>query len=137
MQRCPVCAQDNPEGFRFCGACGAALAPTPAPGLGQERRLVTVLFCDLVGFTARADHADPEDVGNLLRPYHAQLRHQIHRFGGTLDKFVGDAAMAVFGTRSPTRTTPSAPCAARWGSWPRSRTSTAPTPPSTSPCGLG
>jgi class 3 adenylate cyclase/tetratricopeptide (TPR) repeat protein len=95
MPRCAACGQDNPEGFRFCGACGAALAPTPAAG--QERRLVTVLFCDLVGFTARSDHADPEDVGNLLRPYHARLRAEIQRFGGTLDKFVGDGAMAVFG----------------------------------------
>jgi class 3 adenylate cyclase len=115
MPRCATCGQDNPDGFRFCGACGASLAPTPA--VGQERRLVTVLFCDLVGFTARADQADPEDVGALLRPYHARLRTEIRRFGGTLDKFVGDAAMAVFGARSPTRTTPSAPSAARWGSW--------------------
>src|ERR671918_419691 len=89
MPRCAVCGQDNPGGFRFCGACGASLtAPPRAPA--EERRLVTVLFCDLVGFTARSDQADPEDVGALLRPYHARLRAEVHRFGGTLDKFIGD-----------------------------------------------
>ena len=58
---------------------------------------MTVLFCDLVGFTARSDQADPEDVGAMLRPYHVRLRREIERFGGTLDKFIGDAVMAVFG----------------------------------------
>jgi class 3 adenylate cyclase/tetratricopeptide (TPR) repeat protein len=56
-----------------------------------------VLFCDLVGFTARSDKADPEDVGAMLRPYHVRLRAEIERLGGTLDKFIGDAVMAVFG----------------------------------------
>jgi class 3 adenylate cyclase len=63
----------------------------------EERRVVTVLFCDLAGFTARSDQADPEDVRALLRPYHARLRAEIERFGGTLDKFIGDGVMAVFG----------------------------------------
>jgi class 3 adenylate cyclase/tetratricopeptide (TPR) repeat protein len=96
MPRCAVCGQDNPGGFRFCGACGASLTG-PARAPAEERRLVTVLFCDLVGFTARSDQADPEDVGALLRPYHIRLRAEIERLGGTLDKFVGDGAMAVFG----------------------------------------
>src|SRR5918995_537489 len=95
MPRCKVCGQDNPGGFRFCGACGAPLATAPAPV--EERRLVTVLFCDLVDFTARSDRADPEDVGALLRPYHARQRAEIERLGGTLDKFIGDGVMAVFG----------------------------------------
>jgi class 3 adenylate cyclase/tetratricopeptide (TPR) repeat protein len=97
MPRCAVCGQDNPGGFRFCGACGASLtAPALAPV--EERRLVTVVFCDLVDFTARSDQADPEDVGALLRPYHARQRAEIERLGGTLDKFIGDGIMAVFGT---------------------------------------
>jgi class 3 adenylate cyclase/tetratricopeptide (TPR) repeat protein len=96
MPRCAVCGQDNPGGFRFCGACGASLTG-PARAPAEERRLVTVLFCDLVGFTARSDQADPEDVGDLLRPYHIRLRAEIERLGGTLDKFVGDGVMAVFG----------------------------------------
>src|SRR5215203_1863257 len=96
MPRCAACGQDNPGGFRFCGACGASLAG-PARVPAEERRLVTVLFCDLVGFTARSDQADPEDVGALLRPYHARFRAEIERLGGTLDKFIGDGVMAVFG----------------------------------------
>jgi class 3 adenylate cyclase/tetratricopeptide (TPR) repeat protein len=95
MPRCATCGQDNPGGFRFCGACGASLVATATAA--QERRLVTVLFCDLVGFTARSDEADPEDVGALLRPYHPRLRAEIQRLGGTLDKFLGDGVMAVFG----------------------------------------
>src|SRR5215218_4668605 len=96
MPRCAVCGQDNPGGFRFCGACGAPLtAPSTVPA--EARRLVTVLFCDLVGFTARSDRADPEDVGALLRPYHVRQRAEIERLGGTLDKFIGDGVMAVFG----------------------------------------
>ena len=62
--------------------------------------MVTVLFCDLAGFTARSDRADPEDVWALLRPYHARVRREIERFGGTLDKFIGDGVMAVFGAPS-------------------------------------
>jgi class 3 adenylate cyclase/tetratricopeptide (TPR) repeat protein len=96
MPRCAVCGQDNPESFRFCGACGASLT-APARAHAEERRLITVLFCDLVGFTARSDRADPEDVGALLRPYHARFRAEIERLGGTLDKFIGDGVMAVFG----------------------------------------
>src|SRR5215213_7999714 len=96
MPRCAVCGQDNPGGFRFCGNCGAPLA-APAQAAAEERRLVTVLFCDLVGFTARSDRADPEDVGAWLRPYHVRQRAEIERLGGTLDKFIGDGVMAVFG----------------------------------------
>jgi class 3 adenylate cyclase/tetratricopeptide (TPR) repeat protein len=96
MARCSTCGQDSPQGFRFCGACGAPLAAARRPS-DEERKVVTVLFCDLVGFTARSDEADPEDVGAMLRPYHVRLRREIERFGGTLDKFIGDAVMAVFG----------------------------------------
>ena len=94
MLSCPSCGADVPGGFAFCGRCGTPVSAAPDV---EERRVVTVLFCDLVGFTARFDHADPEDVRALLRPYHARLRHEIERFRGTLDKFIGDGVMAVFG----------------------------------------
>src|SRR5918993_567544 len=97
MRGCLNCGQDNPEGFRFCGACGSPLVDAPRHPAGEERKVVTVVFCDLVGFTARSDRADPEDVGAMLRPFHARLRHEIERVGGTLDKLIGDAVMAVFG----------------------------------------
>ncbi|HEX9312332.1 MAG TPA: adenylate/guanylate cyclase domain-containing protein [Actinomycetota bacterium] len=94
---CPSCGRENPEGFQFCGYCGASLSAGPAPAL-EERKVVTVLFCDLVGFTARSDRADPEDVKATLRPFHARLKREIEAFGGTLDKFIGDAALGVFGS---------------------------------------
>src|SRR5207253_1839388 len=76
--------------------CGAALAEAPAGG-AEERKVVSILFVDLVGFTASSDRADPEDVRATLRPYHARLKQEIEHFGGTVEKFVGDAVMAVFG----------------------------------------
>jgi class 3 adenylate cyclase len=63
----------------------------------QERKVVTVLFADLVGFTARSEQLDPEDVAAVLRPYHERLRAELERFGGTVEKFIGDAVMALFG----------------------------------------
>jgi len=65
--------------------------------LKQERKVVTVLFADLVGFTARAEQMDPEDVAAVLAPYHARLRSEFERHGGTVEKFIGDAVMALFG----------------------------------------
>jgi class 3 adenylate cyclase/tetratricopeptide (TPR) repeat protein len=95
MAICASCGQDNPEGFKFCGACGASLELT-AP-VREERKVVTVLFADLVGFTSRAERMDPEDVRALLAPYHAHLRSELERYGGTVEKFIGDAVMALFG----------------------------------------
>ena len=63
----------------------------------RERKVVTVLFCDLVGFTSRAESMDPEDVEELLAPYHSRLRSELERHGGTVEKFIGDAVMALFG----------------------------------------
>ena len=96
MQTCPACGQENPEGFRLCGMCGAALTPVEAPAR-EERKVVTILFTDLVGSTARAEGLDPEDVRATLSAYYAQLRAELERFGGTVEKFIGDAVMAVFG----------------------------------------
>jgi class 3 adenylate cyclase len=67
------------------------------PSAYEERKVVTVLFADLVGFTSRAEQMDPEDVRALLSPYYAGLRAELERFGGTVEKFIGDAVMALFG----------------------------------------
>ena len=96
MAACAACGQVNPEIARFCLACGAPIELTPGP-VAEERETVTVLFCDLVGFTAASDRADPEDVRARIRPYHARLRREVEGFGGTVEKFIGDAVMAVFG----------------------------------------
>ena len=92
---CPSCGEENPERARFCLACGQ-LARAQAPA-GEERKVVSVLFVDLVGFTDRSDRADPEDVRATLRPYHERVKADIESFGGTVEKFIGDAVMAVFG----------------------------------------
>jgi class 3 adenylate cyclase/tetratricopeptide (TPR) repeat protein len=96
MAQCAVCGQQNPDGARFCNACGAPLAPEQ-PAVREERKVVTVFFADLVGFTGRAEQLDPEDVRAMLSPYYGRLRSEIERFGGTVEKFIGDAVMAVFG----------------------------------------
>jgi class 3 adenylate cyclase/tetratricopeptide (TPR) repeat protein len=96
MPVCQRCGEDNPERARFCLGCGAPLAPGPVLRR-EERKRVSVLFCDLVGFTARAERLDVEDVRGLLSPYYARLRSELERFGGTVEKFIGDAVMALFG----------------------------------------
>ena len=93
---CPVCGQENPAGFKFCGACGAELDAAVAPAR-EERKVITVLFADLVGFTSRAEKLDPEDVRAMLSPYYSRLRHELERHGGTVEKFIGDAVVALFG----------------------------------------
>ncbi len=93
---CSSCSAENRSGARFCNSCGAPL-DAAAPPAREERKVVTVLFADLVGFTARAEQLDPEDVRALLAPYHAYLREELERFGGTVEKFIGDAVMALFG----------------------------------------
>ena len=92
---CSSCGAENPAGARFCNACGATLAGAGASS--EERKLVSVLFVDLVGFTTRADGADPEDVRDVLGLYHTEAKARIEDHGGVVEKFVGDAVMAVFG----------------------------------------
>jgi class 3 adenylate cyclase len=97
MGVCPSCGHENPDTARFCNACAAPLKASPPSAGREERKVVTVLFADLVGFTARAEQLDPEDVRALLAPYHAHLRAELERYGGTVEKFIGDAVMALFG----------------------------------------
>ena len=96
MAACPRCGTETTEGAKFCLECGTRLS-SPRGARGSERKVVTALFCDLVGSTARAEGADPEDVHATLTPYHARVKDQIVRLEGTVEKFVGDAVMAVFG----------------------------------------
>ena len=110
---CPACAAPNSPTAKFCGECGASLAAgarpgapaavtpsgaSPAPAPVAERRLVTVLFADLVGFTPFAEERDAEDVREALSRYFDLASEVIARHGGTVEKFIGDAVMAVWGT---------------------------------------
>ena len=95
MLVCASCGKTNPDGFTFCGYCAAALGQET--DVVEERKVVSVLFCDLVGFTAASERSDPEDVRARLRPYHTRLRQVVERYGGTVEKFAGDAIMAAFG----------------------------------------
>jgi class 3 adenylate cyclase len=94
---CARCGTENPDGAKFCNECAAPLAEAAPPPALEERKVVTVLFCDLVGFTAASEQQDPEDVRARVRPYHARVRQEIERYGATVEKFVGDAVMAVYG----------------------------------------
>jgi class 3 adenylate cyclase/tetratricopeptide (TPR) repeat protein len=97
-QSCPECGEVLAAGLAYCTACGAELEAAPdAPPIAEERKIVTVLFADLVGFTGRAERLDPEDVRGLLAPYHARLKQELERYGGTVEKFIGDAVVALFG----------------------------------------
>ena len=93
--RCPACGYENPPGMRFCGQCGTALVTTSASG--EERKLVTVLFADVVGSTRLSGAADPEQVRGQMTRFFEIAREEVHRYGGTVEKFIGDAVMAVFG----------------------------------------
>jgi len=100
---CPACGEPNRSDARFCASCGATLAAgAPAAAATQpataERRLVSVLFTDLVGFTTIAEDRDPEAVRELLSRYFDTATEIVQLHGGTVEKFIGDAVMAVWGT---------------------------------------
>jgi class 3 adenylate cyclase/tetratricopeptide (TPR) repeat protein len=93
---CPSCGRESAADARFCAGCGSSLAVAPASAR-EERKVVSVVFVDLVGQTRRAELSDPEDVRATLAPYHARARDELEHHGGTVEKFIGDAVMAVFG----------------------------------------
>jgi DNA-binding SARP family transcriptional activator/class 3 adenylate cyclase/tetratricopeptide (TPR) repeat protein len=93
---CSSCGSETQPGVKLCPDCASSNTVTvPAPR--EERKVVTVLFADLVGFTSRSEQLDPEDVRAFQSPYYARLRIELERFGGTVEKFIGDAVMALFG----------------------------------------
>jgi class 3 adenylate cyclase/tetratricopeptide (TPR) repeat protein len=92
---CPRCGRAVSADAQYCAGCGAALVSAAEPR--EERKLVSILFVDLEGFTAASDAADPEDVRDALSRYHAVARERIELYGGVVEKFIGDAVMAVFG----------------------------------------
>jgi class 3 adenylate cyclase len=94
MLTCPSCGRGSPEDFRFCGSCGALLAPARAR---EVRKVVTVLFADVTGSTALGDRLDPESLQRVMRRYLEEMKAVLERHGGTVEKFIGDAVMAVFG----------------------------------------
>jgi len=96
MSACASCGFENADSAKFCSECGTALAAPVAPHR-EERKFVTVVYADMVGSTARAERLDPEDVRAILAPYHARLRQELEHYGGTVEKFIGDAVVAVFG----------------------------------------
>ena len=95
MAVCPQCGRESPDEFGFCPACGAQLGAVTPPR--EVRKVVTVLFCDLTGSTAIGDRTDPETLRALMNRYYEAARAVLERHGGTVEKFVGDAVMAVFG----------------------------------------
>src|SRR6266581_3004698 len=94
MRTCGRCGRENADDASFCQACGLSLADDSSP---EERKLVSVLFVDVVGSTSHAEQADPEDVRDRLRLFYETVRQQVERFDGTIEKFIGDAVVAVFG----------------------------------------
>ncbi len=92
---CPQCGQENPEGFKFCGACGASLEAAPAPR--EMRKTVTVVFADVTGSTALGEQLDPESLRRVMGRYFDEMKAVVEAHEGTVEKFIGDAVMAVFG----------------------------------------
>jgi class 3 adenylate cyclase/tetratricopeptide (TPR) repeat protein len=93
---CSNCGAENPDGFRFCGRCAAPLA-AQEPGARELRKTVTVIFCDVAGSTALGERLDPESQRGVMARYFDAMKAVIERHGGTVEKFIGDAVMAVFG----------------------------------------
>src|SRR5439155_3460009 len=96
MPVCSVCGRESPAGFEFCGACGARF-DLEVPVLREVRKRVTVCFCDVSGSTALGERLDPESLRRMMARYFQVMRQVVERHEGTVEKFIGDAVMAVFG----------------------------------------
>ena len=97
MPVCTSCGETNPARARFCMACSAFL-PAPVPVTGDARKIVTVLFCDVVGSTPLGERLEPESVRNVMTRFFDEMRSVLERHGGTVEKYIGDAVVAFFGT---------------------------------------
>ena len=96
MALCASCGKENAEDARFCSACGSLLGGEPEE-TRERRKRVTVVFCDLTGSTAMGERLDSESLRQVMTRYYAAMRSALERHGGTVEKFIGDAVMAVFG----------------------------------------
>ena len=97
MRVCSSCGEENPDKAKFCLECATPLSEQPSSATREERKTVSIVFCDLVGFTEASEQADPEDVRARLIPYHERVKRELEALDGTVEKFIGDAVMAVFG----------------------------------------
>ncbi len=95
MQVCPNCGEENPDRFRLCGICGTKLAPEAPPQ--EVRKTVSIVFCDLKGSTSTGEKLDTEALREVLAAYFSEMKTVLEHHGGTVEKFIGDAVMAVFG----------------------------------------
>jgi predicted ATPase/class 3 adenylate cyclase len=95
VQRCPHCGEENPDRFRLCGFCGAVLSEKHEPV--ETRKTVTIVFCDLVGSTSLGERLDTESLREVLSHYFREMKQVLERHGGVVEKYIGDAIMAVFG----------------------------------------
>src|SRR5262245_32589067 len=96
MITCPSCGQENPDGFKLCGMCGASLAVEAVP-VREIRKTVTVVFADVTSSTELTARLDPEAVRRVMGRYFEAMQGALEQHGGTVEKFIGDAVMAVFG----------------------------------------
>src|SRR6266571_2728494 len=99
MPACPQCGQDNPDIAKFCLACGSEIEATPTE-TREIRKTVTVVFTDVTGSTAMGERLDPESLRRVMSRYFVTMREVLERHGGTVEKFIGDAIVAVFGVPS-------------------------------------
>src|SRR5919205_2611964 len=95
MAMCPACGEENPDRFRLCGFCGTPLAPTAPPQ--EVRKTVTIVFSDLKGSTNLGEALDSESLREIMTRYFAEMRRVLEDHGGRVEKYIGDAVMAVFG----------------------------------------
>src|SRR6266508_5571391 len=98
MTACSTCGAANQANAKFCSNCGSAL-PAPSPA-DEVRKIVTILFCDVTGSTQLGEQLDPESLRKVMARYFDAMRAEIELHGGTVEKFIGDAVMAVFGIPS-------------------------------------